>query len=85
MFGKVFRKTELPEEEKRRITIFMSSKKPVTLLYRTDEGEKILLAKETTAFKGEISISDDIQSFQCIFEGENIRRRKNAVRVEIAY
>jgi len=85
MFDKVFRKTRSPEEETRRIQIAMSAKKPVTLKYSPKGGEEILLAKETTVFKGEVEVGGAVDGIQCSFEGENLRAPKNYIKLEISY
>jgi hypothetical protein len=85
MFGKVFHTEKSPEGEMRRLLISMSSKKPVTLNYITTTGEQIILAKETTSFKGEIGVPIESESIQCRFEGENIKSKRNVIKLEIAY
>ena len=85
MFEKVFHKDKPSGEETKRLSISMSSKKPITLKYIPPVGEHVLLAKETTAFKGGISIDTNIDRIQCSFEGENIKNKKNAIKLEIEY
>jgi hypothetical protein len=69
----------------RRFRITMSSKKPITLKYSPKAGEEVLLAQETTNFRGEISIEGTADSVRCIFEGENLKARKNSIRLDIDY
>lgn len=85
MFGRVFHKSTEKDPEIRRITISMSSKKPITLRYVSAAGERILLANETTAFRGEIGIDATVDIFQCSFEGDGIKNKKNVIKLEIDY
>jgi hypothetical protein len=85
MFGKVFHRTASQDGEKRRFRITMSSKKPIDLKYIPKAGEQVLLAKETTIFKGEISVDSTSDCIQCSFEGENLRTNKNSIHLDIDY
>ncbi|MDD1678283.1 MAG: hypothetical protein LUO93_03760 [Methanomicrobiales archaeon] len=69
----------------RRLNISMSSKKPITLRYVPETGEPVLLAKETTTFRGEVEVKENLRMLQWIFEGENIENRKNFIRLDISY
>jgi hypothetical protein len=81
----LFRKSPSPGEQTRRISVSMSSKKPVTLRYVPESGEPILLAKETTTFRGEVEVKENPHLLQWIFEGQNIEERKNFIKLEISY
>jgi hypothetical protein len=81
----LFRRNQTPEEQVRRITISMTSKKPITLQYVPETGAPVLLAKETTTFRGEVEVKENPKTLQWIFEGENIQNRKNFIRLEISY
>jgi hypothetical protein len=81
----LFRRNQSPEEQKRRVAISMTSKKPITLHYVPESGEPILLAKETTTFRGEVDVQEPPHHLQWIFEGENIENRKNTIKLEISY
>jgi hypothetical protein len=81
----LFRRNQSPEEQMRRISISMSSKKPITLQYVPETGAPVLLAKETTTFRGEVEVKENLQQLQWIFEGENIQNRKNSIKLEISY
>ncbi len=75
----------LPSTEDRRIYVSMSSKKPVTLSYLPAEGEKILLAKETTTFRGEVTAEKNPHALRWVFEGEHVENAKNSIKLEISY
>jgi hypothetical protein len=81
----LFRRDQTPGEQKRKVSIFMSSRKPITLHYLPPSGEKVLLAKETTTFRGEVDVEETPRILQWAFEGENIENRKNSIRLEISY
>ncbi len=63
----------------------MSSKKPITLRYTSEQGENILLAQETTSFRGEIDVEDSPPALHWIFEGEHVKNVKNSIKLEISY
>jgi hypothetical protein len=81
----LFRKGQSSQEPERRITISMSSKKPITLRYVPESGDPLLLAKETTTFRGEVGVAENPRVLQWAFEGENIQNRKNTIKLEISY
>ncbi len=85
MFEKVFNRNAAPGVEQRRFRIAMSAKKPITLKYRPKGGEEVLLAKETTSFRGEVDVESTVDGIQYSFEGENITARKNYIKLEIDY
>ncbi len=63
----------------------MSSKKPITLSFLPEDGEKVLLAKETTTFRGEVDVDENPRVLRWVFEGEHVENIKNAIKLEISY
>ena len=83
MLDKVFHRSASDIEK--RINFSMTAKKPVTLQYIPATGEPILLAKETTNFRGVIDVDKEIDTIQCRITGENIKGKKNTIKLEINY
>jgi hypothetical protein len=83
MFDKVFHRSSSDAE--RRFSIAMIARKPVTLHYIPMTGDPVLLAKETTTFKGVIDLDKETATIQVRFEGENLKAKKNTIKLEIEY